>query len=573
MATRSGGILLALLLAALSACRSEAATRVVYATTVNGEPQPDEGQILLETDGTLASVRTERPGTSIPGTPEETGFVDFLGGTTLQLAVLRDGSRCSIETPFAELPVLEEASGVDTVLGYVCQRATAVVRSNHIDLWYSSELGVAGTPAINFAKPGALILKLVRNGNYVVEALRVERPPDAQIPAPTMPADRGERVDLPTYRSRVTESFVTTIPIFDREQIAFGNEIVNPPESDSTAVFRYAGGTVVARRVRLPEMPDDAAVFAEVVQYSNGDAYDRTGSIFLMPVDRRVSFLDALRRGVDTLPKTHDRAGRDYQGIAATGDYAPPIELVRFITPFGVRQYNGQVKVRGLSWEDSTVYKMEVSDLLPLLRGPVWIGAFIGNYDKGGHRLSLALRYHPGSRTVSDGPPARAWSAPLFCTLNLMEMAGQQYGRIFEDDTLRVEFELPTGIENARLRYITTGHGGWDSGDEFQPKVNEIRVDGRILGRFVPWRSDCETYRRLNPASGNFWNGQSSSDFSRSGWCPGAAVSPMTLPLGDLAPGRHRLEVAIDMGRPAGESASGWNVSGVLLGRYTDSAR
>ncbi|MFN8548671.1 MAG: peptide-N-glycosidase F-related protein [Candidatus Eisenbacteria bacterium] len=128
-------------------------------------------------------------------------------------------------------------------------------------------------------------------------------------------------------------------------------------------------------------------------------------------------------------------------------------------------------------------------------------------------------------------------------------------------------------MEGARLRYVTTGHGGWDTGDEFQPKVNELRVDGRVLARFVPWRSDCETYRRLNPASGNFWNGQSSSDFSRSGWCPGAAVSPMTLPLGDLAPGKHRIEVAIDMGKPVGESASGWNVSGVLLGRYAGSAR
>jgi hypothetical protein len=44
----------------------------------------------------------------------------------------------------------------------------------------------------------------------------------------------------------------------------------------------------------------------------------------------------------------------------------------------------------------------------------------------------------------------------------------------------------------------------------------------------------------------------------------------MTFPLGALAPGRHVVEVAIDMGKPAGESTSSWNVSGVLIGESTD---
>jgi hypothetical protein len=38
------------------------------------------------------------------------------------------------------------------------------------------------------------------------------------------------------------------------------------------------------------------------------------------------------------------------------------------------------------------------------------------------------------------------------------------------------------------------------------------------------------------------------------------------IPLPDLPPGRHRLQVAIPLGEPEGESFSAWNVSGVLLG-------
>ena len=53
------------------------------------------------------------------------------------------------------------------------------------------------------------------------------------------------------------------------------------------------------------------------------------------------------------------------------------------------------------------------------------------------------------------------------------------------------------------LRYITTGHGGWDTGDEFVPKANTILIDGEPRFIYTPWRCDCGTYRTLNPASGN----------------------------------------------------------------------
>ena len=115
---------------------------------------------------------------------------------------------------------------------------------------------------------------------------------------------------------------------------------------------------------------------------------------------------------------------------------------MRFITPFGVRQYNEQVKVRGITWEDSTVYRVDVTDLAPVLRGDAWIGAFIGNYDQGGHVVSLTLRYHPNRReavAADAAPPARRFALPLFNTCNVMEMAGQEYGRIFAADSLTVD--------------------------------------------------------------------------------------------------------------------------------------
>ncbi len=553
-------------------------TTVVYQTLFNGQDAPDEGRVILECRDGIARIHSEPAGTLRPEAPEESGHIDYGAARTWQTARLRDGSRSTVVTEFSALPALEATTDTARVLGHACRRWKTVIRSNQIDVWATTDAGILGTPSLNLVVPGGLVLRVVRNNNYELVATQMDTEPGAGA-APLIPADWGEIVDGATLRARLAESWVTRVTVFDREQIAFGNEIHNPPGEDDLGVYRYAGGTVILRRVDLPDVPDDAMVMAEVSQYSNGDAYDRTGSVFLVPGNTGASvrsagepdaptFLDALRQGVDVLPKTQGRDGKAYQGIVATGGYAPPIELVRFITPFGIRHYNEQVKVLGMTWEDSALYKLDLTDLLPVLRGRAWIGAFIGNYDRGGHVLSLKLSYHPGSQVVATEPRERQWVLPVFNTTNVMEMAGQEYGRIFAQDSLTVVFDVPEGVSDCRLRYITTGHGGWENGDEFNQKLNEIFLDGQRVGALVPWRTDCGTFRRLNPSTGNFWNGVSSSDFSRSGWCPGAAVDPVTIPLPGLAPGRHVLQVAIPLGPTEGGSFSAWNVSGVLLGRF-----
>ena len=50
---------------------------------------------------------------------------------------------------------------------------------------------------------------------------------------------------------------------------------------------------------------------------------------------------------------------------------------------------------------------------------------------------------------------------PLFNTVNYLEQAGQAYPVFFLNDSLRVRFTLKEPAKNARLFYLTTGHGGW----------------------------------------------------------------------------------------------------------------
>ena len=387
---------------------------------------------------------------------------------------------------------------------------------------------------------------------------------------------------------------VITTRVFDSVQLCWcglndhidGNYRQNTPYD---SVLHYAGGTLALKRIRLPQLPSHYQTFVELHQRSNGDAYDRTGSVFIIPgadVDLCPNFFDGINNHPDSLPLFIGRDGERYQGIRkgishlqqyriSSFMYWPPVELMRFFTPFGVGQFNDRVQIDGLDWQDEAYYKQEVTDLAHLLQGEVWIGVWIGNYDRGGHIVTLDIKSYPGDQTLpEDNQTNSPRSYSLFNTCNVLEMAGQNYGKLFATDSLTTEFSIwgSDTTRNIRLRYLATGHGGWGGGDEFNPKTHTILIDGKPAFTFTPWRSDCGRYREWNPVSGNFWNGMSSSDFSRSGWCPGTATQPVYFNISEYfrregipASGRHTLTVAIPQGEPQAGSFSHWCVSGVML--------
>jgi len=543
--------------------------RVTYKSIINGREMTRGGQTAIESDGSVVRLITTEPQSEqqqIPS-PELSSYIDLPGRRYIRIADMPDGSRISTVMPFDEMPSAEVTGETEKIAGYRCVRYKLTYFSNSIDIWITDEAGVAGTPVPAYGVPDGLVLRVVRNGNHITEAERVEKMPagDKEL---GLPENMGTTVDMMTFEHYMRECFVTTVTVFDNDVINWEGEVSNPVFGMCDTLYRFAGGTVILKKVRLPEVHDQYSVFAEVTQYSAGDAYDRTGTVFVIPQGDPVTFLGGLTGGVDSLPLYTDKHGKEYRGVAATETYKPPVELVRFFTPFGVRNFNDRRTVPGLVWQDSAFYKEDITYYLPLLRGEVWIGAFIGNYDRGGHRFSLRLKYYPETRELEPAPSAGRWILPVFNTLPIMEMAGQQYGTMFDGDTLSVKVDIPEGLTSLKMIYITTGHGGWGGGDEFNQKLNEVFVDGRLVWSYVPWRTDCGTYRLFNPASGNFWNGLSSSDYSRSGWCPGSSSEPLVIPLDNLTPGRHVISVTVPLGEPEGGSFSHWNISGVLTGSY-----
>ncbi|WP_316846706.1 PNGase F N-terminal domain-containing protein [Pedobacter psychrodurus] len=536
--------------------KSSSTYQITYFRSSDGKAKEDRNATIVLTSANQNLISNAAILGNKAKYPYEQSIVTKPAGILFQVADLSANNQiATADSAAIAKQVFELSNETKVILGYTCKKATTVVNSNRIDLWYTTDAGIKAAPT-SLGQNLGLVLEQVRNGNSFVTATKIE---EVKKPKAIDLQNISTRLtDGLTYKDLLWKSRFTTLNIFNNEQINF----IDKPQSNDS-IFRFAGGTVIARKVKFPELKAKPNVFVDLTEQSNGDAYDRTGSVFIIPTDKQISLMDALKNSVKDLPVYDNRNGKKYQGVVATANYNPVIELMRFFTPFGVGKYN-TLKLKDKNWAEKVYYRQDVSELFPLVNGKeVWVAVFIGNYDKGGHKVSLNITLHNGGREKE----VKEVILPLFNSTNVMEMAGQEYATMFSSDKgLEVSFTLTKDLKDAKLRYITTGHGGWGNGDEFVPRKNTIWLDDKEAFAFTPWRQDCGSYRLSNPASGNFESGLSSSDLSRSNWCPGTVTNPNWISLGDLKAGSHTIKVTIPMGKPEGSSSSAWNVSGVLLG-------
>ena len=539
--------------------------RLVYQSYMLGSDSGDTTfrEVLRYKNQLKINDIQEFEGELIQGLSTDYTFVDYDADSAYFQMNYQDGESYFYAYPLKTNDIEFEEVGSEKVKGYNCKKYKTSINSNTIEVWMTESLGYDASPVTSRGYLKGVMVRQAINGNRIMDLKSVKK--DKKLKKALIPDNLGVRKSGRELNNIQKEKLIIRAKIFDDDQIHFVKMDKFQGEIPFDTVIHFSWGTIILKRVNLPVLPEHYQLFAELHQRSNGDAYDRSGSVFVIPMDRKLSLCNALIDSIEVIPYQLDKNGNKYQGIRLEDDYMPVVELMRFFTPFGVNHFNDRVQLDGLEWADEAYYKMEVSELSDRLQGDVLIGAFIGNYDGGGHKVSLDLVAYPQDYDGDVSKNSR-WSLPLFNTCNVMEMSGQNYGRLFQTDSLTVEFDIPEGVENLKLRYITTGHGGWGGGDEFNPKENTIIMDGEKVFKYTPWRWDCATYRELNPVSGNFWNGVSSSDLSRSGWCPGTATNPVYFDLSDLKPGHHTITVAIPQGEDEGGSFSHWMISGVLVG-------
>ena len=543
---------IALLLLVFGNCFSQN-YKITYLKSSNGTLLENQDPIVVFTNINRTLLTTESIFNLKSLFPFEQTNIDRINNSFSQFAALNGKETiATIDSLSLTKQTFELLSETKKILGYDCKKAKTIVNSNTIEFWYTDALKVKGSPTVLGQNLG-LVLEMVRNGNFIISATKIEK--TKKFPLLSL---SKKPVDGLTYKDLLWKSRFTTIPIFKDQIINFSED-----SKSNDSILRFANGTIAVREVKFPPIPAGSQVFIDINEQSNGDAYDRTGSVFIIPTDNAVSFMDGLKNGAKELPVYTNGNGKNYQGVVRTENYSPLLEVLRFFTPFGVKQYN-TIQLKDKTWQESVPYRQDISDLRSVLDNQeVWVGINIGNYDKGGHKVSANITIH----NEEDSKATALKVLPLFDTNNVMEMAGQEYATMFNNEKgLIINFTLTKEMKNAKLRYITTGHGGWENGDEFVPKKNTLVLDQKEVFSFTPWRQDCGSYRLYNPASGNFNNGLSSSDYSRSNWCPGTVTNPIYIDLGDLAVGNHTLQITIPQGETEGTSFSSWNVSGVLIG-------
>lgn len=379
----------------------------------------------------------------------------------------------------------------------------------------------------------------------------------------------------------------TLVEVFDSVAVCFRpDEYKNYTGPDADGIIRLANGRIILKKISIPEYKRDVTVTAYVTLSSNGDRWDKSGSFFVIPKDAAANLISIAKEEAK-YPAVDSTRYEKLVGVVAADDYVPNLELIRFMTPFGVGYFSSPTDsltrhrkpVYIESWAKEVNWDEDITALYPALEGEVYVGAFIDTWNPTGYMVSAKILVEESEIECQTLPKRHV--LPLVNTVYYM---GQEYPDIFARQDLTADFEMPADAKNVKLNYIVTGHGGHSGGDEFVPRRNIISLDGDTIMDFTPWRDDCYTVRRFNPATG-VWlekreasyigrNGYESkiveepvgsSDFSRSNWCPGTDVPPRMAEAGDLAAGKHTITFSIPEAQAAeGDKLNHWLISAYL---------
>ncbi|WP_246200182.1 PNGase F N-terminal domain-containing protein [Maribacter luteus] len=372
-----------------------------------------------------------------------------------------------------------------------------------------------------------------------------------------------------------------SVEVFKDQLVNFGGET-----GDTVTVKRLQNGRVVYKKIKVPVYKKGTDVSIEVKLRSNGDKWDKSGSCFVVTNPELIDVID-VSLGKEKFP-ANSFGDKGFGGVLKTNEYVPALELMRFMSPFGVGHYSDEKKYPKIKynrpvyipkWENEVVWEKDISELESVVTGEFYIGVWIDTWTPDGYSVDVSLKY-------SGRPRPKLKVLPLLNTVYYVE--GQKIPDFFAAKTLDLNFSTNQEMRNVKLYYTTTGHGGHSGGDEFIKLKNEVFFDSKLVFGKIPWRDDCASFRRFNPSSGVWTKKDSayaynenferefkeieerlaSSDLSRSNWCPGSSVMPYRIPLGALKKGLHGLQVKIPGTANKKDQFNHWLVSAYIT--YTE---
>ncbi|WP_420573115.1 peptide-N-glycosidase F-related protein [Kordia sp.] len=369
-----------------------------------------------------------------------------------------------------------------------------------------------------------------------------------------------------------------SVSIFEDVHLHFDMAFKENPAKGNDGILRLDAGRVIVKKVKLPTYQKQAKATINLTLTSNGDPWDKSGSMFIIPKTSNLTLVDFETGKFDltTLNETYPVVST-YQKDSIL--HEPNVELLRFMTPFGVGYFTNDERVKSRKpvyiphWESDVKWSQDITHLLPLLEDEIYVGVFIDTWTKEGYKLTATLNFEESN--IPNHSKKKQTVVPLVNTAKYA--SGQRLYDEFSRSDLEVNFDMPETFKNAKLYYITTGHGGHAKGDEFVKKENKISLDGKEIKAFIPWRDDCSSFRRFNPTSATWKASEfyddvddcekiASSDLSRSNWCPGSDILPEIIPLNNLSKGKHTLTISIPEAQTAKQGEDNyWMVSAYII--------
>jgi len=281
-----------------------------------------------------------------------------------------------------------------------------------------------------------------------------------------------------------------------------------------------------------PEAPEVVDRDGFVIRFE-GQAISKMLELPPLPVNQRDARRITLHVSVEPVTKLEGEPGPSdrWTRLGAVnlrlgeGEDAERVELMRFITGFG-----GKGR-----------FEQDVTALAPLLAGRRTLELFISTYStEPAWKASMWLEYSQ----EGVGMRRPVFAQPVFSDPHV----------ISESPMLTATVEIPQGLALPRMRIVSTGHAtDGAGGDEFVSRTHVLRIDGRTVAVWRPWSEEGGTLRSANPTSGRrtidgreLW----SSDLDRTGWHPGQVVEPFIIPVPELTPGTHTIQLIIQNIRP-----------------------
>ena len=132
----------------------------------------------------------------------------------------------------------------------------------------------------------------------------------------------------------------TTIKVFDKTNVHYDpTKIAGFNEADADGIIRLVNGRIILKKIQVPHYERNVKVYIKTTIASNGDRWDKTGSCFVLPRKSAINLM-TIAEGKNKFPAVDSLKLEKLVGVVAGKDYLPTVELMRFMTPFGVGFYS-----------------------------------------------------------------------------------------------------------------------------------------------------------------------------------------------------------------------------------------